>query len=99
MGRDAIAAFYKCNYAEAEAGGGVPAVRQLVSNFRISFPGDDEAKADFALLLFAKNGAVPFSDYCEPVEVADVHIGCRRGADRRWRIGSLEGDRVFRRER
>lgn len=99
VGRDAIAAFYKRNYAAAEAGGGVPVVRQLVSNFRISFAGEDEAKADFALLLFAKTGSVPFSDYCDPVEVADVHVACRRGADRRWRIASLEGDRIFRRER
>lgn len=99
VGRDAIAAFYKKNYAGAEAGGGVPVVRQLVSNFRISFPGEAEAKAEFALLLFAKQGRAPFSDYCDPVEVADVHVESRRGADGRWRIRMLEGNRIFRRER
>jgi hypothetical protein len=98
-GLDAIAAFYRKNYAEAEAGEGVPVVRQLVSNFRIAFTGDTEAKVDFSLLLFAKHGAIPFSDYCDPVEVADVHVECKRGADRRWRISKLEGDRIFRRER
>jgi hypothetical protein len=98
-GLEAIAAFYRKNYAETEAGGGAPAVRQLISNFRVSFRSDTEAKVDFALLLFAKRGAVPFSDYCDPVEVADVHVDCRRGGDRRWRISKLEGDRIFRRER
>jgi hypothetical protein len=99
VGLDEIAKFYKKVYAEAEVGGGVPVVRQLVSNLRVSFLSETAAQVGFSLLLFAKRGKVPFSDYCDPVEVADVQVDCRRGGDGRWRISQLEGDRIFRRER
>lgn len=97
-GRDAIAAFYKDTYAQAEAGQGVAVVRQLVTNFRVSFISETRAKVGFELLLFAKLGKVPFRDYCEPVEVADVHVDCWREADWHWRIAELAGDRIFRRD-
>lgn len=97
-GRDDIARFYKDTFAQAEAGEGVAVVRQLVTNFRVSFISETHAKVEFALLLFAKLGKVPFNDYCEPVEVADVHVDCRCEADGHWRIAELAGDRIFRRD-
>ena len=97
-GLDEIAKFYKEIYAQAEAGEGMPVIRQLVTNFRVSFSSKTEAKVGFELLLFAKRGKVPFRDYCEPVEVADVHVDCRREADGHWRISRLDSDRIFRRD-
>jgi len=97
-GRDAIARFYKDAYAEAEAGLGAAIVRQLVSNFRVSFIDENTAKVGFELLLFAKRGTALFSDYCEPVEVADVHVDCRCESDGHWRIAQLASDRIFRRD-
>jgi len=97
-GRDNITKFYNETYAQAKAGEGVAVVRQLVTNLRVSFISEAEAKVGFKLLLFAKLGKVPFSDYCEPVEVADVSADCRRDADGDWRISMLEGTRIFRRD-
>ena len=59
---------------------------------------ESEARVGLNLLLFFKVGTVPFSDYCDPVEVADVRVDCRRGADGNWRISMLDSDRIFRRD-
>jgi hypothetical protein len=97
-GRDAVAKFYKDVHAKAQAGDGSPVIRQLVTNFRVYFDSATEAKVEFNLLLFMKIGTVPFSDYCEPIEVADVHMECRLEADGHWRISKSIGDRIFRRD-
>jgi len=97
-GRDAIAAYYKARFAGIKPGEPAPIIRQLLSNFRITLTGKDEANVGLNLLLFVKVGTVPFSDYCDPVEVADVRADCRRGADGHWRINMLDSDRIFRRD-
>jgi len=97
-GLDEIAKFYKERFARVEAGQGAPVIRQILANFRVSFTSETDAKAGFVLLLFAKIGEAPFSDYCDPVEVADVRADCRREADGHWRISMLDSDRIFRRD-
>ena len=97
-GLDEIAKFYKTRSAGIKAGEAAPVIRQLVTNFRISFTSETEAKVGLTLLLFAKVGKVPFSDYCDPVEVADVRADCRREADGHWRISLLDSERIFRRD-
>lgn len=98
VGIDAIADFYKARAVDFKSGQPRPIYRQLFSNFRIELKGRDEAQARFHTLLFYRVGKVPFSDYCEPVEVADTRVDCRRGADGLWRINMLEADRIFRRD-
>ena len=96
-GLDEIVKFYKERYGRVEVGVGGPVIRQIVTNFRVSFTSETEAKAGLMLILFTKVGEVPFSDYCDPVEVADVRVDCRREADGHWRISMLDSDRIFRR--
>lgn len=98
-GLEAIAAFYKARFASIQPAGPAPIIRQLLSNFRIMPTGRNEALVGFNLLLFVQVGTVPFTDYCDPVEVADVRANCRRGTDGFWRISMLDSDRIFRRER
>jgi len=97
-GREAIAKFYRDHYVGVKAGEPGPVTRQLITNFRIAQTSRTEAKVGLVLLLFFKIGTVPFSDYCDPVEVADVRVDCRRGADGLWRISMLDSDRIFRRD-
>jgi hypothetical protein len=97
-GRDAIAEFYKMRFEGIKAGEPAPIIRQSLTNFRVTLKTEAEATIDLTLLLFLKVGKVPFSDYCDPVEVADVHASCRRGADSHWRISMLDSRRIFRRD-
>jgi hypothetical protein len=97
-GLDEVAKFYAEHYERLKAGEGPPVIRQIVTNFRVSFTSETEAKVGFVLLLFAKVGKAPFSDYCDPVEIADVRVECRREADDHWRISMLDSDRIFRRD-
>ena len=99
FGRDAIADFYKQRFETVKAGEPVPVIRQLLSNFRIALVAEAEADVGFNLQLFMKAGRVPFSDYCDPVEVADVRARARRGSDGYWRISYTDSDRISRRER
>jgi hypothetical protein len=96
-GRDAVAEFYKARFEGTKAGESAPIIRQLLTNFRVTLKTETESTVDLTLLLFLKVGTVPFSDYCDPVEVADVHVNCRRGADGHWRISMLDSRRIFRR--
>jgi len=97
-GLDKIASFYKTRFAGIVAGEPAPIIRQLLTNFRISFTSDTEAKVGLSLLLFTKVGKAPVNDYCDPVEVADVRAECRCAADGHWRISFLDSDRIFRRD-
>lgn len=97
-GLDAIAKFYQTRFAGIKTGEPAPIIRQLLSNFRIALTSGTEANVGLNLLLFFKVGTVPFSNYCDPVEVADVRAECRRGADGHWRIRMLDSDRIFRRD-
>jgi hypothetical protein len=97
-GLEDIAKFYRTRFAGVDEEESKPIIRQLLTNFRISFTSESEAKVGLTLQLFFKVGKVPFSDYCDPVEVADVRVDCRRGTDGYWRISMLDSDRIFRRE-
>ena len=97
-GLDNIVRFYKERNTRFEAGEGAPVIRQILTNLRVSFTSDTAAKVGFVLILFAQLGKVPISNYCDPVEVADVRVDCRREADGHWRISLLDSDRIFRQE-
>lgn len=98
--RDGIAAtaqFYAERSPRLEAAGGVPVMRHIISNFRISFVAEDHAKTDYLLLFFSKVGTAPFTDYCDPIALAEVQMECKRGADGEWRISRFDSGQIFRR--
>ena len=72
-------------------------MRHISSNFRVSFVAEDKAEVGFLLLFFAKVGTPPFTDYCDPLAVADVRMECRRDADGEWRISRFDSGQIFRR--
>ena len=96
-GRAATADFYIERKGRLEGQGGAPVMRHIISNFRIAFDGDAKAKVEYLLLFFAKVGTPPFTDYCDPLAVADVRMECRREADGEWRISLFDSGQIFRR--
>lgn len=96
-GRAAAAQFYKERKPRLEAQGGAPVMRHIISNYRVSFTSEAEAKVGFLLLFFAKVGTPPFTDYCDPMAVADVRMECRLDADGEWRIALFDSGQIFRR--
>ena len=96
-GRAATAKFYAERKPRLEAAGGAPVMRHIISNYRISFEDEANAKVGFLLLFFAKVGTPPFTDYCDPLAVADVRMECRREADGQWRISLFDSGQIFRR--
>lgn len=96
-GRAEAAKFYQDRYARLEAGDGVPVMRHIISNLRISFTDTDKAKVGYLLLFFAATGEAPFTNYCDPLAVADVRMECWREADGHWRIALFDSGQIFRR--
>lgn len=97
QGRAAAAQFYKERRPRLEAAGGAPVMRHIISNYRVAFTAPDHAEVGFLLLFFAKVGTPPFTDYCDPLAVADVRMECRREADGHWRICLFDSGQIFRR--
>ena len=96
-GSAAVGEFYKERKTRLEAAGGAPVMRHIISNFRVSFVSETEAKVGYLLLFFAKVGTPPFTDYCDPLAVADVRMECRRESDGQWRISLFDSGQIFRR--
>lgn len=96
-GIDAVCAFYVERRAKLEAAGGAPVMRHIISNFRVTFSGDASADVGFLLLFFAKAGTPPFTDYCDPLAVADVRMQVRADAAGDWRISRFDSGQIFRR--
>jgi hypothetical protein len=96
-GRAEAARFYAERKPRLEAAGGAPVMRHIISNYRVSFTAADKADVGFLLLFIAKVGTPPFTDYCDPLAVADVRMQCRREADGEWRICFFDSGQIFRR--
>ena len=96
-GRAAAATFYAERKVRLEAAGGAPVMRHVISNYRISFTDEAHARVGYLLLFFAAVGTPPFTDYCDPLAVADVRMECRRDADGEWRIALFDSGQIFRR--
>lgn len=96
-GIDAVCAFYVERRARLEAGDGAPVMRHIISNYRVTFTGDTSADVGFLLLFFAKAGTPPFTDYCDPLAVADVRMSVRADAAGDWRITRFDSGQIFRR--
>lgn len=100
-GIDAVCAFYDERRARLNAGDGAPVMRHIISNFRVTFTGDsgapEQADVGFLLLFFAKVGDPPFTDYCDPLAVADVRMAVRADAAGDWRISRFDSGQIFRR--
>lgn len=96
-GRAQVGEFYKERKPRLEAQGGAPVMRHIISNFRVSFLSDDKIETCFLLVFFAAVGTPPFTDYCDPLAVADVQMECRREADGQWRITRFDSGQIFRR--
>ena len=96
-GRAEAAQFYTERKPRLEAQGGAPVMRHIISNFRVSFESETQAKVGFLLLFFAKVGTPPFTDYCDPLALAEVRMECRRDADGEWRISYFDSGQTFRR--
>lgn len=96
-GRAAAAQFYVERKARLDSEAGAPVMRHIISNFRVSFVDETSAKVGFLLVFFAAVGAPPFTQYCDPLAVADVRMECRRAADGEWRIALFDSGQIFRR--
>ncbi|MDE8652619.1 nuclear transport factor 2 family protein [Novosphingobium album (ex Liu et al. 2023)] len=96
-GLDAVAAFYQARMAGLKAGGAVPVMRHIITSLRVAFDGPDKARVGYLLVFFAKAGEPPFTDYCDPLAVADVTMECAREADGEWRITLFDSGQIFRR--
>lgn len=80
-----------------QLGENAPVMRHIITSLRVSFTGPDTAKIGYLLVFFAKAGEPPFTDYCDPLAVADVKMECRRDADGEWRITLFDSGQIFRR--
>lgn len=97
-GRAAAAKFYVDRAERLKAAGGMPVMRHVHTNFRVSITGADTARANFMLLFFVGAGEPPFlGAACDPVALAEVWMDCRRDADGQWRISSFDSVQTFRR--
>ena len=96
-GVGATAAFYKERKERLEGQGGAPVMRHIISNYRVDFTSETHAKVEYLLLFFAKVGTPPFTDYCDPLAVADVRMECRLDSDGQWRISLFDSGQIFRR--
>ena len=94
-GLDAVCAFYNGRAEQHAAGAGIPVMRHIISNFRVSFTSESQADADYLLLFFNKVGTPPFLDYCDPIALADVRMKCRRDDDGHWRISRFDSGQIF----
>src|SRR3546814_7940933 len=77
-GIDAVMDFYKGRAAAMEASGGLMVMRHIITSLRVSFDQADHAKVGYLLVFFATKGEQPFTDYCDPLAVADVRMEYRR---------------------
>ncbi len=96
-GPEAVASFYKERTAKLKAGPGVPVMRHIITSLRVKFDGADLAKVGYLLVFFAATGEQPFTDYCDPLAVADVKMECVREADGEWRISLFDSGQIFKR--
>jgi hypothetical protein len=96
-GRSQVGQFYAERTERLKAQGGVPVMRHIISNFRVDFGAQDSANVAFLLVFFAATGTPPFTDYCDPLAVADVKMECRRDSEGEWRISKFDSGQIFRR--
>lgn len=96
-GLEATAQFYQERMARLKEAGAVPVMRHIISNLKVEFTDDKAARVGFLLVFFAKAGEPPFTDYCDPLAVADVQMECREEDDGHWRISMFDSGQIFRR--
>ena len=96
-GLEATQAFYNGRWDRLEAAGGAPIMRHLLTNLRIRFVDDDNARITYQLLFFAATGTPPFVGKADPLAVADVRMECRREGDGHWRISRFDSGQIFQR--
>ena len=96
-GLPTVAQWYRDRTARLKAAGGVPVMRHVITSLRVSFDSAEAAKVGFLLVFFAATGEQPFTNYCDPLAVADVKMECRREADGHWRISCFDSSQIFRR--
>lgn len=94
-GLQEVAGFY--GGRREQLGSSAPVMRHIISNFRTKFTSETEAEVGYLLLFFAKAGTPPFTDYCDPLAVADVRMHVRRDGDGQWRISMFDSGQIFRR--
>ena len=96
-GRAAVGQFYREREQRLAAESGVPVMRHVMSNYRVSFVAQDRAEVGFLLVYFAATGTPHFTSYCDPLAVADVRMECRRDKADEWRIAMFDSGQIFRR--
>lgn len=94
-GIDEVMGFYNGRIEAQKAAGAIMCMRHFITNLKVSFVSETEAKADFLLLFFAKPGDPPFTDGCDPLATADVWMECRKEADGEWRISRFDSTQIF----
>ena len=96
-GIEAVGQFYEERMARLKEANAVPVMRHIITNLKIAFTEGEPAKVEFMLVFFAKPGEPPFTDYCDPLAVADVHMECKTEEDGHWRISKFDSGQIFRR--
>ncbi len=98
QGRAAVETFYIERLARlAATPEGVPVMRHIVSNLRVTFRDVDAVSITFSLVFFSTMGMASKLDHADPAAVADVRMDCKRGADGHWRIAMFDSGQTFRR--
>ena len=93
-GRDAVAQFYAERLAELQAKGTVMTQRHAISNIRVQFESDSEARFTFLLTYYMAFTTPPVAGYTGPTAVADCSM---RGVleDGSWRISFFDSVQTF----
>jgi ketosteroid isomerase-like protein len=96
QGRQAIVDAYRkrCDRLSSESDG-VPPMRHLNANLRVSFVSPHEADITFGLLFFTAEGNPAGTRHTDAAAVADVWMNVRREDDGHWRIGRFESTQPF----
>lgn len=88
-GREEIRNFYAWRAAR-----GSRVSRHCITNFCVASVSAGRAEADWVLLLYAADGE-PILPTAAPIQIADVHDVCVRGADGHWRYASRNLTTLF----
>ncbi len=98
QGRAEVEKFYQERLVRLAAEpGGVPILRHVLCNPRVSFRSADDVSIEFGLVYFSTAAIAMGLTAPDPLAVADVSMDCRRGADGDWRISSFDSVQTLRR--
>jgi hypothetical protein len=93
-GRDAVAQFYVDRLAEFQAKSIIMTQRHAISNIRVQFDSDSEARFTFLLTYYMSFSEAPVSGYTGPTAVADCSMRAIL-ENGNWRISFFDSVQIF----